>query len=84
MELKSYLAGLERGGASRIAQELGVSLSFLSQMATGKSAISPARCVAIESITDGAVSRRDLRPHDFHLIWPELAKLQRSKQPSRS
>ena len=80
MNLKSYLAGIERGGASRIAEELGVSLSFLSQMATGKSAISPARCVAIEAITEGVVTRRDLRPNDFHLIWPDLAKLHRSKQ----
>ena len=32
-----------------------------------------AYCVAIESVTSGAVTRRDLRPDDWHLIWPELA-----------
>lgn len=30
------------------------------------------RCVAIERVTGGAVTRRDLRPDDWWLIWPEL------------
>jgi len=30
------------------------------------------RCPAIEKATDGQVSRRDLRPDDWWLIWPEL------------
>lgn len=34
----------------------------------------PAHCVSIERATDGAVTRRDLRPDDWHLIWPELAE----------
>jgi len=29
--------------------------------------------VAIELATAGAVTRRDLRPDDAHLIWPDLA-----------
>ncbi|MBV7457340.1 helix-turn-helix domain-containing protein [Acidovorax sp. sif1233] len=33
----------------------------------------PTHCVAIERATSGAVTRRDLRPDDWHLIWPELA-----------
>jgi len=35
---------------------------------------SPANCVAIERATDGLVTRRDLRPHDWQDIWPELAE----------
>lgn len=31
--------------------------------------------VAIEVATQGAVSRRDLRPNDWQDIWPELALL---------
>lgn len=34
---------------------------------------SPQYCVAIEQATDGAVTRQDLRPSDWHKIWPELA-----------
>lgn len=40
--------------------------------------VSVERCVAIERATNGAVSRRDLRPNDWQEIWPELA------QPSTS
>lgn len=73
MNLKKYLSTLERGGASRLAEALGVSGSFLSQMASGDAAISPARCVAIEQATAGAVTRKDLRPDDWESIWPELS-----------
>lgn len=33
---------------------------------------SPENCVAIERATSGAVRRWDLRPDDWHRIWPEL------------
>ena len=33
---------------------------------------SPENCVSIEQATKGAVTRRDLRPEDWHRIWPEL------------
>lgn len=29
-------------------------------------------CYTIEKATAGQVTRRDLRPDDWHLIWPEL------------
>ncbi|MEI6738008.1 MAG: YdaS family helix-turn-helix protein [Pseudomonadota bacterium] len=79
MELKTYIETAERGSASKLAAELGVSLSFLSQMASGAAAISPARSVAIESFTHGAVARKETRPSDWHMIWPDLnAKLMKS------
>lgn len=34
---------------------------------------SPVNCVAIEQATQGRVTRKDLRPHDWASIWPELA-----------
>lgn len=30
----------------------------------------------IERATEGAVTRRDLRPDDYHIHWPELACVQ--------
>jgi len=33
---------------------------------------SPENCSAIEAATGGAVMRWDLRPNDWHRIWPEL------------
>lgn len=73
MQLKDYLAELPRGSATELAEKLSISLSFLSQMASGSSAISPERCVSIEQSTNGAVTRKDLRPNDWMRIWPELA-----------
>lgn len=32
----------------------------------------PENCVAMEQVTNGAIRRWDLRPNDWHLIWPEL------------
>ena len=26
----------------------------------------------VEHVTNGAVTRKELRPNDWHLIWPEL------------
>lgn len=89
MNLKTYLSSLERGGSARLAAELEISASYLSQLASGDSAISPARCVEIESATDGAVCRKDLRPDDWQSIWPELAddyccrKPEQSKDPAK-
>lgn len=33
---------------------------------------SPENCVSIEQATGSAVRRWDLRPDDWHRIWPEL------------
>lgn len=71
MDLKTYL-DRERGTATRLAAAIGVSLSYLSQMSDGSSAINPKRCVAIEEATEKAVTRKDLRPNDWAEIWPEL------------
>ncbi len=37
-----------------------------------RNSIPAEHCTAIERATSGAVTRRDLRPLDWHLIWPEL------------
>jgi len=72
MDLKTYIATAPRGTASKLAAALGISPSYLSQLSSGVSPISAERCVAIERHTGRAVTRKDLRPSDWHLIWPEL------------
>ncbi len=72
MDLKTYLAEGERGRATRLAKKLGFSTSYLSQMASGDSPISPKRCVLIEQETGGVVTRKDMRPLDWWELWPEL------------
>jgi DNA-binding transcriptional regulator YdaS (Cro superfamily) len=72
MKLKDYILSLDRGGCKNLACSLGVSSSYLSQMAAGITSVSPARCVELEQLTDGRVNRKDLRPNDWDKIWPEL------------
>ncbi|EOU1312217.1 transcriptional regulator [Klebsiella quasipneumoniae] len=50
---------------------MGISKSYLSQMAAGKVAVSPARCIEIEKATGRMVTRADMRPDDWQKIWPE-------------
>lgn len=57
----------------RLAEKTGANPATLYQSMTGKGAgYSAARCVEIERDSDLELRRWDLRPNDWHLIWPEL------------
>jgi len=71
MKLNSYLKR-DRGRASQLAVTLGLSPVLVSQWASGDRQVPVTRCAAIERATGGQVTRKDLRPQDWHLIWPEL------------
>jgi DNA-binding transcriptional regulator YdaS (Cro superfamily) len=71
VDLKTYVAS-ERGAAKKLADSLGISPSYLSQLISGRSAVSPERAVDIERATSLAVTRRDLFPENWQRIWPEL------------
>lgn len=72
--LRAYVAALPRGGVSALADRIGVHPVYLSQLAAAQDGRrpSPQLAVAIERATEGAVTRRELRPDDWWLIWPEL------------
>ncbi len=72
MKLSEWVAA-ERGRCKRLAEHLQVPQSFVSKMVSGEKPVPIAHMAAIEGFTQGAVIRRDLRPDDWHLIWPELA-----------
>lgn len=74
MNLRTYLNGLPRGGIAAFAFKAGISPIYLSQLAAGQDerVPSPELCVLIERATDRSVMRWDLRPKDWHRIWPEL------------
>lgn len=61
------------GGVNRLASAIGVSQSAVSNWRARQTQIAAEWCTRIEQATAGAVTRRDLRPDDWHLIWPELA-----------
>jgi DNA-binding transcriptional regulator YdaS (Cro superfamily) len=74
VDLRKYLDELPRGGRAEVSARLGISAVYLSQLAARQNnrEPSPELCVCIERATSGAVVRWDLRPDDWHLIWPEL------------
>jgi DNA-binding transcriptional regulator YdaS (Cro superfamily) len=81
MNLKEYFSKLDRGEATRLAKEVEVSISFLSQIASGSSKAPIKCCLRIEKATGGQVTRQDLRPFDAHEIWPDLPAPQITQEP---
>ncbi len=74
MKLSDYFESEGRGSASRLAAEINAFPSDMSDWAKGLRPVPVVSCVLIEKFTAGAVTRRDLRPADWHLIWPELTE----------
>lgn len=73
MTLSEYLKA-ERGRLASLARAIGAPISNTSEWASGRRPVPIERCADIERITNGAVTRRDLRPDDWQRIWPELAQ----------
>lgn len=61
------------GSQRALAAVVGVTKAAVWQWKGKGRTVPVGHCVAIERATSGAVTRRDLRPDDWHLIWPELA-----------
>ena len=58
--------------ASDLARDLKIAPSMIYQYRTGIRSVPVRRCLQLERATEGLVTRKDLRPNDWHLIWPEL------------
>lgn len=56
-----------------MAARCGTTLGHLTNVSYGYKECGPALAVAIEMDTRRVVTRKELRQHDWHLIWPELA-----------
>ena len=70
MEIKTYLDEVE--SAASLARKMSIAPELISQWKTGKRPIPVERCYPIELATGGLVTRRELRPSDWQMIWPEL------------
>lgn len=56
-----------------VAKALGYSdIRNVTHWTNGKRWFPPKHCVAIERLTQGQITRRELRPHDFADHWPDL------------
>ncbi len=60
------------GSQALLAKAIGVTQPTLNQWISGDRPVPIERCVLIEQATNGQVTRKDLRPDDWHRIWPEL------------
>lgn len=74
MILKEYIDSRPRGSAPDLAAALSISVTYLYQLAARQDGREPSAqlCVLIEQATNAIVRRWDLRPDDWHRIWPEL------------
>lgn len=63
-----------------LAKACEVGNPYLYQVLSGRRLASPELCVLIERKSECRVMRWDLRPLDWHRIWPELAS--RSDAPA--
>ena len=64
------------GGVGKLAAAVGVVQGAVSNWRMRGSTVPVEHCATIEIATNGAVTRRDLRPDDWQKIWPELAAAQ--------
>ena len=68
-----HLACERVGTQAGLAKAIDVSPAIVHQWRNGARPVPVQHCLSIERATEGSVTRRDLRPDDWHLIWPELA-----------
>ena len=74
MNLSQYFEARGRGAATQLAEAIGAHSSDLSNWTSGQRPVPVKFAVAIESATSKSVTRKDLFPDEWHLIWPELAE----------
>jgi DNA-binding transcriptional regulator YdaS (Cro superfamily) len=71
MKLSAYVDE-SPGRQTAIAKLIGCQPQLVWQWSRGVRPVPIERCTAIEQATEHAVMRWDLRPDDWHRIWPEL------------
>jgi DNA-binding transcriptional regulator YdaS (Cro superfamily) len=69
----------------RLAELAGINPASLYQALTQRGTpFSPEKCVAIEAATANELRRKDLRPGDWHRIWPELVGKKGAPTPEKA
>jgi len=72
MDLKSFLRNFTPEERDAFAVQSGTTLAHLNNVAYAQRTASAALAMQIEIASCRVVTRRDLRPTDCELIWPEL------------
>ncbi|WP_025917691.1 YdaS family helix-turn-helix protein [Herminiimonas sp. CN] len=71
MDLSNYISETNTK-KSDLARALNVSPALMHQWIERIRPVAVQHCAAIEALTGGMVTRKDLRPNDWQKIWPEL------------
>ena len=72
MDLRTYLKSLSPDARADFAARATTTLGYLRKAISVGSKFGPELAVAIEQQSDSAVTRKELLPDTWHLIWPEL------------
>ncbi len=73
-KLLKYFNSLSEELRDVFLSRAGLTENYLRSACSRNVLFRSARCTKIERATNGQVTRKDLRPDDWHLIWPELEK----------
>jgi DNA-binding transcriptional regulator YdaS (Cro superfamily) len=71
-KLLSYLNSLPKEGRIKFCLACGISENHMRKAISLGQTFKPKTCVAIENASNFHITRIDLNPDDWHLIWPEL------------
>lgn len=72
MNLIPYINSLGPDARRLLEEGVGTSIGYLRKAHSARQRLGAAICVAIERESGSVVTRRELRPDDWWLIWPEL------------
>ena len=83
MKLREFLDGMHRGGMAAFAAKVGISPIYISQLAAVQDGRrpSPELCANIVRQSCADVQYWDLRPDDWHLIWPMVINTEGAPAP---
>ncbi|EWS53318.1 YdaS family helix-turn-helix protein [Methylibium sp. T29] len=85
MDLKSYLKSLgDEEARDAFAASVETSAGHLRNVANGYRSCAPELAVHIDRESGLVVRRWDLRPDDWHLIWPELIGADGAPEPAEA
>ncbi len=70
--LRAYLNAMAPDEQAEFARLCGTTIRYLRKAISLRIRLGPLFCVGIERETCALITRKHLRPDDWHLIWPEL------------
>lgn len=72
MHLRAFIGSLPPESREPFAARCETTIGHLRNVAGGHKSCSPILAACIERQSAGVVRRWDLRPDDWHRVWPEL------------